>query len=52
VHGKLGQACELDPGHASNQIGQQKKLIAIANAVSVKFCGIVRDFSKLLLLHE
>jgi hypothetical protein len=33
VHEKLGQVYELDPGHASNQIGQQQQKMTVQNAV-------------------
>jgi hypothetical protein len=38
VHGILGQVYELDPGHASNQIGQQQKITM--KMLIAKFRGI------------
>jgi hypothetical protein len=45
VHTKLGQLCELDPGHVSNQIGQQQKMTM--KTLSAKFCYIyLQNFAK------
>jgi hypothetical protein len=45
VHGKLGQVCELDPGQASNKIGQQQKITI--QTPSTKFRNIyLRNFAE------
>jgi hypothetical protein len=46
VHAKLGQLYEPDPGHVSNQIEQQQKIIK--KTTSAKFRNIyLRNFAKI-----
>jgi hypothetical protein len=48
MHAKFGQVCELDPGHVSNQIGQQQKnAMKIRNVYLRNFAELFREIKKI-----